>query len=64
VLPIWTRMWPGASMNCAKSAHAAIVGGFVEGGADAQGPYVSGGEKEIWSQVHEPANGRRSEREW
>jgi hypothetical protein len=51
-------------MNCAKSAHAAIVGGFVEGGADAQGPYVSGGEKEIWSQVHEPANGRRSEREW
>jgi hypothetical protein len=57
-------MWLGTSTNCAKSMHAAIVDGFVEGGADAQGPYINGGENEIRSLVHAPANGRRSEREW
>jgi hypothetical protein len=31
VLPIWTRTWPGASMDRAKSAHAAMFGEFIDG---------------------------------
>jgi hypothetical protein len=31
VLPIWTRTWPGASTDRAKSAHVAMLGKFVDG---------------------------------
>jgi hypothetical protein len=38
-------MWPGALTDCAKSAHAAIIGESIEDGTESPGPYVSGGKE-------------------